>query len=265
MRDTGGVETAPASRYLELAPPVALAPYVRCLWVQQIGPGDEIYRQPVLPDACLDLIALGDRVTVAGPATRTVTVQLIPSAVTVGVRFRTGAAPALLGESAATLRDLEVPVGDLWGRSGLRLATAAVETTDWRQRLRTLVNSLIERLPDARPIDPVGVGISDRLDRHAGLTIAALADNVGLSERQLRRRVEDAVGYRPGMLSRILRFQRFLAAARATGPGRHLALVAAEAGYSDQAHLTRESRELSGLPPAALLNWEAERLSLDSP
>ena len=85
--------------------------------------------------------------------------------------------------------------------------------------------------------------------------------DVGLSERQLRRRIEDAVGYPPRMLARVLRFQRFLRAARAAGRARHLAVLAADAGYADQAHLTRESRALSGLPPAALLAWEAERLS----
>jgi transcriptional regulator GlxA family with amidase domain len=106
----------------------------------------------------------------------------------------------------------------------------------------------------------VGVGIAALLADHPGRSLPALADDVGLSERQLRRRVEDAVGYSPRMLARVLRFGRFLRAARATGPGRELARLATEAGYADQAHLTRESRELGGLPPAALLAWEAERL-----
>jgi hypothetical protein len=59
----------------------------------------------------------------------------------------------------------------------------------------------------------------------------------------------------------VLRFQRFLVAARAAGPGRNLSRLAADTGYADQAHLTRESRELGGLPPAALLDWEAARLA----
>jgi AraC-like DNA-binding protein len=83
---------------------------------------------------------------------------------------------------------------------------------------------------------------------------------MGLSDRQLRRRVEEAVGYSPRTLARILRFQRFLSAARASGPGRHLARLAADAGYADQAHLTRESREFAGLPPAEFLRREARRL-----
>ncbi|MGH9192008.1 MAG: DUF6597 domain-containing transcriptional factor, partial [Acidimicrobiales bacterium] len=63
-------------------------------------------------------------------------------------------------------------------------------------------------------------------------------------------------------LARILRFQRFLDAARSSpSPRRDLARLAAETGYADQAHLTRDSRQLAGLPPAALLDWEARRMA----
>ena len=87
-----------------------------------------------------------------------------------------------------------------------------------------------------------------------------LARRFDLSERQLRRRIEVAVGYPPRTLARILRFQRFLGAARSSGSSGHdLARLATEAGYADQAHLTRDSRRLAGLPPGALLDWEARR------
>ena len=62
---------------------------------------------------------------------------------------------------------------------------------------------------------------------------------VGLGERQLRRRFERAVGYGPATLVRIQRFQHFLALAERQ-PGAALSRLAAEAGYADQAHLTRE-------------------------
>ena len=48
----------------------------------------------------------------------------------------------------------------------------------------------------------------------------------------------------------MLRFQRFLARAR-NGDG-DLARTAADLGYADQAHLTRECVRLSGLTPARL-------------
>ncbi len=48
---------------------------------------------------------------------------------------------------------------------------------------------------------------------------------LGVSERQLRRRFEDAVGYGPKTLARVLRFQRFLALASGGGELARLALV----------------------------------------
>ena len=77
-----------------------------------------------------------------------------------------------------------------------------------------------------------------------------LADRVGISERQLLRRCVEALGYGPKTLDRILRFQRFLTSARRESD---LARLATEAGYADQAHLTRECVRLSGLTPARLL------------
>jgi hypothetical protein len=50
----------------------------------------------------------------------------------------------------------------------------------------------------------------------------------------------------------VLRFRRFLSRLDAGRGETELARWAAEAGYADQAHLTRESARLAGLPPAAL-------------
>jgi AraC-like DNA-binding protein len=255
------VGTAPVSSYQELAPPRALAPYVGCLWVHRLGDLDGAYHQPVFPDACVDVVAMGDEVLLAGPATRSTTLRLQPGTVTVGVRFRTGAAPALLGSGAAELRDVDVALDELWDRAGAELASRVREAPRWQARLEVMVAGLLARLGQARTLDPVGTGIAGMLAQRPGRPLTVLAQDVALSERQLRRRVEEAVGYPPRLLARVLRFQRFLRIAREAGPVRDLARLAAEAGYADQAHLTRECRDLGGLPPAALLDWEARRLA----
>jgi AraC-like DNA-binding protein len=66
------------------------------------------------------------------------------------------------------------------------------------------------------------------------------------------------VGYGPKTLHRVLRFRRFLARADANGPEADLVRLALEAGYADQAHLTRECTRLTGLAPAALGRSRAE-------
>ena len=230
-----------------------------CLWVHEVGDVDGVFAQPILPDGCLDLVAVGHEVLLAGPATRSTVLRVGPGTVTVGARFRPGAAPALIGIRAAELRDADHEPAQVWGRAGAVLSARVAEAPTWQARLAVLTDSLVARRPAARAPDPVGIGVARLLDARPGRPLADLAVDVGLSERQLRRRVEDAVGYPPRTLARILRFQRFLRAARVAGRGRHLAHLAADAGYADQAHLSRESRELAGLPPAALLRWEERR------
>ncbi|MEU5830475.1 helix-turn-helix domain-containing protein, partial [Micromonospora tulbaghiae] len=84
----------------------------------------------------------------------------------------------------------------------------------------------------------------------AGATVAATAAEVGLGPRALHRRSRALFGYGPKTLARILRMRRALDLARTGAP---LAEVAVRSGYADQAHLTREVRELAGVPPTRLL------------
>jgi transcriptional regulator GlxA family with amidase domain len=76
-----------------------------------------------------------------------------------------------------------------------------------------------------------------------------LARQLGFSERQLRRRFQTSVGYGPKTVQRVLRLRRFAACAQAD-----LARSALIAGYSDQAHLTRECSRLTGLSPTQFLS-----------
>ena len=62
------------------------------------------------------------------------------------------------------------------------------------------------------------------------------------------------------MLARLSRLQRFLAISstgRCAGGATPLGQLAVDAGYCDQAHLTRECRPISGLTPVQLLRQYA--------
>ena len=98
------------------------------------------------------------------------------------------------------------------------------------------------------PADPAVAAAVARL-ADPGARVEALAGELGLSERQLRRRFQAAAGYGPKTLQRVLRFRRFLA-----GPRDDLARAALEAGYADQPHLTREVARLAGTTPAQALS-----------
>jgi AraC-like DNA-binding protein len=90
--------------------------------------------------------------------------------------------------------------------------------------------------------------------------LRSLWSSLEVSERSFRRRCRSAVGIGPKALHRILRFQGFLARAQyALARGRRpdedgLARLAVDAGYADQAHLTRECRRLAGVSPRVFLD-----------
>jgi len=72
-----------------------------------------------------------------------------------------------------------------------------------------------------------------------------IARRVGFSTRQLQRRSAVAFGYGAKTLSRILRMQQALAFIRG---GDRAVDSAVRAGYADQSHLSREVRDLAGVP-----------------
>jgi AraC-like DNA-binding protein len=207
-------------------------PHVACLWIRDAEATPQ--RRRILPDACVDVVWAGEKLIVAGPATGPAMADVPANTQALGVRFRVGAAGAALGLPAAELLDASVPLEDVWGRDGRRMTDEVGEVPT----IETLAAVIKTRLH----------GEPDRLVR-----AAATGAQPGIGARQLRRRFADAVGYGPKTLQRILRFQRFLTLAHDAGVPPDLARLALDAGYADQAHLTRECTRLAGLPPAALL------------
>jgi AraC-like DNA-binding protein len=166
------------------------------------------------------------------------------------VRFRPGAAADVLGLHGSELADARVGVSELWGRTEMerlesRLA-ASRSPLEVSLVLEDIVASHVHAPPDPTVEAVVAVLASPRT------RVLALAEQIGLSERQLLRRCTSALGYGPKMLDRILRFQRFCSLG--AGRGRvGLAELAFESGYADQSHLTRECKQLAGRTPASVL------------
>jgi len=92
-----------------------------------------------------------------------------------------------------------------------------------------------------------------RLMASRGASVTRLSAELAVSERQLRRRFDAAVGYGPKMLHRVLRFRQVLTELSGAPHNADLAELAVRAGYADQAHLTRETTSLAGQPPGALV------------
>src|SRR4029450_9142872 len=90
----------------EWLPHRALRPFVSCVWAQRVSVGSDIPRPRTAPDGSVELVCqVGGPVSVVGPR-RTPIEKLLPPGAVVGVRFRPGAAPAILGLPAAGVAGL---------------------------------------------------------------------------------------------------------------------------------------------------------------
>lgn len=245
-----GAATLPdVDRYLERPVLAAARGLLTCAWSRRVA-APRAGREPVariVPDACVDIIWHRDSgaLFVAGPDTRAHVGPLSPGDL-VGIRFRTGRSVAGLGVPADALRDERPGLAQLWPRRAGRLAEALASTGSAAEAQAVLSSAVLAGVRgDPDPAVPALL----RLARD-GARVGAMADAIGLTERQLHRRCLAAFGYGAKTLQRVLRFDRAMRLARG---GTELADVAYRAGYADQAHLSREVRALAGVSPTRLL------------
>lgn len=96
------------------------------------------------------------------------------------------------------------------------------------------------------------------LARRGRVGVAEAAAMVGFGERHFRTKFRAAFGLSPKQATRVVRHEAARRAIEAT-PTRPLSAVAMDLGYADQAHLTREFRNLTGLTPT---EWMAQELRI---
>ena len=118
---------------------------------------------------------------------------------------------------------------------------------------RVLVAALTDKLPapPARDERLAHAALESIRVQPAAAPLAHVAADLGITARHLRRVVTAMAGTSPRRFGRVERFLRVLLEADRTATPDWLGL-AVHHGYSDQAHLIREARALSGLTPAAL-------------
>jgi AraC-like DNA-binding protein len=246
--------------YYEVVAHPALRPFIRCFWgLRSSAARPELQR--VLPDGCCELVIhCGDRFTqhldgrsvaqprclLVGPTMRALSIAPGRRVDAIGIRFEPGGAALVVNTPLSELRDTVSPVEDIGAGFAYDIIDALAPRTD-AARIN-LLEEILLRCVQHVAVDREVTHTQQTVIRRGGLVgLDELASATGLSPRQLQRRFQQQVGLSPKQLARIARLQRALAIA-----SRHpftYSRIAAEAGYADQAHFTREFTSIAGVPP----------------
>lgn len=257
------MRAVPLSSTLAFVPaPPDLAPAMLGVVVQQAGPGHAVAVPAHALALCTVVLSTGagpgGSACVTGSATQGRRVEA-PAGLSLSVLWRASVLPRLSGEPASTFTDQVFDAQDLFeplplaqwqacaadGPAGPGVLAGPV--FDWARRVlvsmaapRPAAARFAQALAAWRP--QLGQGLPD-----------------GWGERQWQRACRDELGVHPGLLRRLARLHASVRA-QADHPARW-AEHAADAGFSDQAHLAREYRELAGLTPSRGQGVDALRLS----
>lgn len=236
--------------YRELAPPAALAPFVRALWDFAAAPTQPPGSFVLPPDGGLSLAVVAEArptLRLVGPRLRPLTVPVYPGAQIRGVRFRPHAAGALLALAPADWVDrLDTAAGVEGALAELVAGAASVDAAR-----EAVLAELAGRAADAPAPDPAVGAAIDAVEAAGGrCTVGHMAERAAVGVRTLQRRFRRATGLSPKPYARLRRF--LLAAGNVLRADPHAwGRVAIEHGYADQAHFVRECVAMTGMTPSA--------------
>jgi AraC-like DNA-binding protein len=230
--------------------PIQAPGVARHVWVSRWSvPSGEVRPQRVLTyPQCNVAVLPGVGAMLHGPSKGVAQVDLTGDGWVVGVLLEPAGGPLLVPVPIGELLDRAVPIG----AAPAEAITAAMVEDDWHEQVVAIAEAWLA--PLAKQIDERGrlanaacrlVEEDDRITR-----TGQLAEAVGLSVRALERLIREYTGLTPHRLIERRRLQiaaTTLFADRAT----ELVALAAELGFSDQAHFTRRYRAALGETPDA--------------
>ncbi|WGX96609.1 helix-turn-helix domain-containing protein [Nocardioides sp. L-11A] len=253
LRDVHGY--APSLR--RYAPPPSLADAVRRFWVPvwSLPPGERSVQRVLQYPVC-QVVVGPDGGQLVGPHAGLSTEELSGSGWVVGVMMQPAVGLALAGGPVAELTDRRRDLVTVPGLDapGLVRAVADALGDDPAEidRQREACARVAEALGVLVPVDEEGRLVNAVVEYVEGdrevQRVAQVCAKFDLGERALQRLTRRRIGLSPKWLVQRRRLHDAADLLR-TGTAVDLARVAAELGYADQAHFTRDFRAATGLTP----------------
>jgi len=238
---------------VRIAPHPDVAELVEVHWIVTWDQrGEPPARREVLPDPCVNLAVEPGGCFVHGVGSGHDVRLLEDRGMVVGTKFRPGGFSGLLPGSVSDLRGRALSMPEAFGAAGESLDARLAGAPDIPAMLDAVTDFLQRRRPAPDPNRELTMRIAEAM-RRAGpeASVAGVAAEFAVSTRTLQRLFARHVGASPKEV--LQRFRRQQAVDLLAEPGRpSLARIAADLGYSDQSHLTRDFRATLGRGPSAL-------------
>jgi AraC-like DNA-binding protein len=244
--------------YSERPPREELKDWIQCLWTFDARHlAEKSYEHYVPPDGCVAILQNVNRqasvrpLILVGPRWTPTQVAILAGDFYFGIRCWPFAARALLENKISQVTGLAAPIQFLMPDLATELSSAVSPLADqqWHEGVQDV---LCRVLKQASPIDSLVRSATEEIALSGGnVRLEHLAEQLHVSLRQLQRRFLQETGFKLKQFSRIRRFREAARELLEQTP-RPWCHVAADVGYADQAHLTREFVQLIGLPPKQL-------------
>jgi AraC-like DNA-binding protein len=238
-------------RLARYEPSAALAPFVDFHWVVRWDlRGQPAHEQTILPHPNVNLAFEDPVPAVYGVDRALFTRRIDGTGKALGVRFRAGCFRPFWNAPVSRLNDRVVPAAEIFGPAVSRACQAVMAAPDDSAMMRHAEELLCSVLPGRDPAAEQVAGMVARVTGDSALRrVDELAEAFGMPVRTIQRLFAEYVGVSPKWVIRRARLHE--AAERADRGGRvDWAALAADLGYADQAHLTRDFTATIGVPPA---------------
>lgn len=222
-----------------------LLPFAQRIWSAEwkIPPG-ESRTQPILPYPSANIVIAGGQAMVIGVVTRAAVQRLEGAGHAFGAKLQPGALRAFGVERPSALRDLSVSAEKVF-RGDYREGDS-VEPETWARNIEAYLMAQNPK-QDMRSRRAGEIARAVEEDRDI-VSVSQLADKFRLSIRSIQDVCSRALGVSPKWLIRCFRLQDALERLQ-TGIDMNLSVLAQDLGYFDQAHFTRDFKQITGVSP----------------
>lgn len=257
-------------RYREFSPKPPLNRHVECFWTLEGETRSSPQTERILPDGCVELILNfgdsfsqheGDRQYVqpqhffVGQMTGPILISPNGIVDLIGIRFHPGGTVPFVQTPMHEITDQVIDLSCLSRPLERQLLGACMKLETLHERVAAIERTLIDNLIKSKQESSTLTLAAKVVECRGLISVDQLAQDAGISARQLERRFLNEVGVGPKLLSRILRFQQVFRAVENCEVA--WAPVAVECGYYDQAHLIHDFNQFAHQTPSVLFSQQS--------